>query len=64
MEASFSTQAASAIQQSQVKNEVATTVAKKTLDSQKQQGDAVVALLKQSEQLSAQLAQGKLDVQV
>ena len=56
--------AASAIQQTQVQNQVATAVAEKSLQTQKQQGEAAVALLEQVEQLTAQLAQGKIDVQL
>ena len=64
MEANLTTQAASAISQSQAKNEVALAVAQKALKSQKQQGEAAVDLVKQVAQLSAQLAEGHVDVQL
>ncbi len=64
MEANLTTSAASAIQQSQIKNESALAVAQKTLQAQKQQGEAAVGLVKQVEQLSAQLASGHVDVQL
>lgn len=64
MEANLTTNAASAIQQSQVKNESALAVAQKALKVQKQQGEAAVDLVKQVEQLSAQLATGHIDVQL
>lgn len=64
MEANLSASAASAIQQSQIKNESALAVARKTLQAQRQQGEAAVDLVKQVEQLSAQLASGKIDVQL
>ena len=64
MEANLTAKAASAIQQSQIKNESALAVAQKTLQVQKQQGEAAVDLIKQVEQLSAQLASGKIDVQL
>lgn len=58
----LSINAASAIKQAQVNNDVSFAVAKKTLASQKQQGEAAVDLIKQVEQVSSQLAQGRLDV--
>lgn len=64
MEANLTTAAASAIQQSKIKNEAAFAVASKTLDAQKQQGKATVDLIQQAEQLSTQLAQGRIDVQL
>lgn len=64
MEANLTASAASAIQQSQVKNESALAVAQKTLQAQRQQGEAAVDLVKQVEQMTAQLSQGKIDVQL
>ncbi len=64
MEANLTTNAASAIQQAQVKNESAMAVARKSLDAQKQQGKAAVDLIKQVEQLSTQLSSGHIDVQL
>ena len=64
MEANLTTNAASAIQQAQVKNESAMAVARKSLDAQKQQGKAAVDLIKQVEQLSSQLSSGHIDVQL
>lgn len=62
MEANLTSQAASAIQQSLVKNDVAIAVAKKSQNVQKQQGEAAVDLVKQVAQLSSQLAGGHIDV--
>lgn len=64
MEANLTSAAASAIKQSQVRNDAAFAVARKTHDVQKQQGEAAVDLIKQVEQVSAQLASGRLDVKV
>ena len=64
MEANLSIGAASAIQQSKVANEASMAVAQKTLKAQKQQGEAAVDLVKQVAQLSAQLASGKVDVEL
>ena len=64
MEANLTTAAASAIQQSKIQNETAMVVAQKSLQAQKQQGEAAVALVKQVEQLSTQLAQGRIDVRL
>ena len=64
MEANLTASAASAIQQAQVKNESALAVAQKTLQAQRQQGEAAVDLVKQVEQMTAQLSQGKIDVQL
>ncbi|GAB5402045.1 MAG: hypothetical protein Aurels2KO_02760 [Aureliella sp.] len=60
----LSINAASAIKQAQVSNDVAFAVAKKSASTQKQQGEAAVDLVKQVEQVSSQLAQGRLDVTV
>lgn len=64
MEANVTASAASAIKQAQFKNEASLLVAKKTLDSQKQQGQAAVDLIKQSANVSQQISSGKLDVQL
>jgi hypothetical protein len=62
MEANLTHATASAIQQSKVQSEIASTIAGKALQAQKQQGEAAVSLIKQAEQLSTQLAQGRIDV--
>ena len=64
MEANLSLAAASAIQQSQVHNEIATAVARTSLQSQRQQGEAAVALLEQAQVLTQQLTEGRIDVQL
>jgi hypothetical protein len=64
MEANLTPAVASAIQNSQIQNDASLAVARKTLDVQKQQGDAAVALIKQAEQLTAQLANGRVDVKL
>lgn len=64
MDGNLTVAAASAIQQSKTANEVSMAVAQKTLQAQKQQGEAVVNLVKQVEQLTTQLAQGKVDVEL
>ncbi|HBE69162.1 MAG TPA: hypothetical protein DDW52_13510 [Planctomycetaceae bacterium] len=66
MDTNLSVNAASAIKQSQYKNEAASAIAAKTLAVQKQQGQAAVDLVKQVAQVSvsAQLAEGRLDVTV
>lgn len=56
-------QSASAIQQSKIAGQVAAAVAKKSMDVQKMQGQAAVALV-QSADISRQVADGYLDVQV
>jgi hypothetical protein len=62
MEANLTAAAASAIQQSQVQNATMMAVATKSLQVQKQQGEAAVALVQQVEQLTSQLAQGRIDI--
>ena len=64
MEANLTAQGASAIQQAQVRNESALAVAQKSLKIQKQQGEAAVDLVKQVEQIAAQLAEGHIDVEL
>ena len=49
------TQAATAIQANQVQTQVATAVAKKQLDSVKQQGDAALQLLRQAADISKRI---------
>ncbi|MEW4454261.1 MULTISPECIES: YjfB family protein [Bremerella] len=51
---------ASAIQQSQVKNQVDVAVAKKTLDAQKQIGDAAVQLIESAARISKAPGTGNL----
>jgi hypothetical protein len=60
----LSIEAASAIQQSKVANQISFAVAKKSLDAQKAQGQAAVALLQQVAKVSQQVAQGFLNVEV
>jgi len=60
----FTIAAASAVKQSQVQNQVGIAVATKTLQAQKQQGEAVVQLIDQAVQIQKQLASGHLDVQI
>jgi hypothetical protein len=57
-------ESASAIQQSKYANQVASEIAKKSLDVQKQQGQAAVALIQQAANIGQQLAAGHLDVVV
>ncbi len=64
MDGNLTVAAASSIQQSKIANEVSTAVAQKTLQAQKQQGQAAVDLVKQVEQLTTQLAKGHVDVQL
>lgn len=54
----------SAIQQAQTSNKIAYAVAARSLKTQKQTGEAVVSLVKQVEQLTQQLAQNRLDVEL
>lgn len=62
MDANLTVAAASAVKNSQIQNETSMAVAKKSLQVQKQQGEAAVALIDQVAQLSTQLAQGHIDV--
>jgi len=55
---------ATAIQQSQVSNQIALAVARKTLDVQKQQGKAAVELINQASLLQAQLSNNRIDIRV
>jgi hypothetical protein len=53
----------SALSQAQTKNKVDVAVAKKTLDAQKQTGDAVVAMIAQAaDQSKSQGTSGRLDL--
>lgn len=56
--------AASAIQQSKVLNQIDVAVVGKSQQIQKQQGDAIVALIEQAAQVQQQLASGHLDVKL
>ncbi len=60
----FTIAAASAVKQSQVQNQVDYAVAGKTLQAQKQQGDAVIQLLEQAVEVQDQLSNGYIDVQL
>ena len=63
MESSI-TSAASAVQQAQTSNKIAHAVASRSLETQKQTGEAIVSLVKQVEQLTKQLSQGRIDVEL
>lgn len=60
----FTIAAASAVKQSQIQNQIDFAVAGKTLQAQKQQGDAVIQLIEQAAQVQEQLANGHLDVEL
>jgi len=60
----FTIAAASAVKQSQVKNQIDFAVAGKVLQAQKQQGDAAIQLIEQAAQIQEQLANGQLDVEI
>jgi len=60
----FTIAVASAVKQSQVKNQVDFAVAGKVLQAQKQQGDAAIQLIEQAAQIQEQLASGQLDVEI
>jgi len=60
----FTIAVASAVKQSQVKNQVDFAVAGKVLQAQKQQGDAAIQLIEQAAQIQKQLASGQLDVEI
>ncbi len=62
MEANLTVAAASAIKSSQIQNEIASTVAVKTQKVQQAQGKAAVDLIQQVEELTSQLASGRIDV--
>ena len=64
MQANLTAAAASAIKNSQISNEAAATVAAKALRVQEAQGRAAVSLVQQAEQLTKQLAAGRIDVQL
>jgi hypothetical protein len=60
----FTIAAASAVKQSQLQNQIDFAVAGKTLQVQKQQGEAVIQLIEQAAQVQQQLASGQLDVEI
>lgn len=60
----FTVAAASAVKQSQLQNQIDFAVAGKTLQAQKQQGEAAVQLIEQAAQIQEQLANGRLDVEI
>jgi hypothetical protein len=60
----LSIETASAIQQSQIANQISYAVAKKSMDATKLQGQAAVALLQQVADVGQQLADGYLDVEL
>jgi hypothetical protein len=60
----LSIEAASAIQQSKIANQISYAVAKKSMDSHKLQGQAAVALLQQVADVGRQLADGYIDVEL
>ncbi|MCA9158795.1 MAG: hypothetical protein KDA51_02985 [Planctomycetales bacterium] len=64
MDANLTVAAASAIKNSQIQNQTSMVVAQKTLQAQKQQGEAAVSLIQQAAELSTQLSQGRIDVQL
>jgi hypothetical protein len=64
MDTNLTVAAASAIKNSQVQNQIASSVAVKAQKVQQAQGDAAVDLIQQVEQLSEQLASGRIDVQL
>lgn len=64
MDANLTVAAACAIKNSQIQQNTSMVVAQKTLQTQRQQGEAVVALIQQAEQISTQLDQGRLDVRL
>ncbi|MEZ6080735.1 MAG: hypothetical protein R3C09_19670 [Pirellulaceae bacterium] len=64
MDANLTVAAASAIKNSQIQNQTSMVVAQKTLQAQKQQGEAAVSLIQQAAELSNQLSQGRIDVQL
>jgi hypothetical protein len=64
MDANLTVAAASAIKNSQIQNQTSMVVAQKTLQAQKQQGEAAVSLIQQAAELSNQLSQGHIDVQL
>jgi hypothetical protein len=56
--------AASAIQQNKVLNQIDVAIVGKSQQIQKQQGDAIVALIEQAAQVQQQLSSGHLDVKL
>ena len=64
MDANLTVAAACAIKNSQIHQKTSMAVAQKTLQTQRQQGEAVVELIQQAEQITTQLAGGRIDVQL
>lgn len=64
MDANLTVTAACALKNSEIQQNKAMVVAQKTLQTQRQQGEAVVALVQQAERISTQIAQGRLDVRL
>ncbi len=64
MDTNLTAAAASAIKNSQVQNQIASSVAVKAQKVQKAQGEAAVDLIQQVEKLSQQLSSGQIDVQL
>ncbi len=64
MDTNFAIATASAIKDMQLQNQVSMAMAQKTQQVQKQQGSAVVSMIQQSAELSSQLSQGRIDVQL
>lgn len=64
MEANLTAAAASAIKTTQIQNEIASAVAVKSQKVQQSQGKAAVDLIQQVEELSSQLASGRIDVEL
>ncbi len=62
MDANFTVAAACAVKNSQIQQNKSVAVAQKSLQTQRQQGEAMVALIQQAEQVSTQISQGRLDV--
>lgn len=64
MDSSITAGVATAIKNSQIQNDTSMVVAQKTLQAQKQQGEAAVSLIQQAAQISTQLTQGRIDVRL
>ena len=62
MDANLTVAAACSIKNSQIQQNISLAVAKQVLDTQRQQGQAAVALIEQAEQITTQIDQGRLDV--
>lgn len=64
MDADLTVAVACAIKNSQIQQKTSLAVAQKTLQTQRQQGEAVVALIQQAEHITTQLDEGRLDVRL